>query len=154
LDISTIRIVQEKSLALRLQLESSSYFWRYFAGLSACATSTEDNKIVFEEGSSIKGGVTVSVEAQKSEDFKFRLDSTTSNLLERASGYIGLDKIKFIRESIREKALAIIEEHEKTTFTEDDWRMFFALRENPPEPTEAMKIAAEAYKALIANHAD
>ncbi len=91
----------------------------------------------------------MSVEAQKSEDFKFRLDSTTSALLERASGYIGLDKIEFISESIREKALAIIEEREKTTFTQNDWRMFFSLLEDPPEPTEAMKNAAQKYKSLI-----
>jgi|SRR5437667_2995580 len=97
----------------------------------------------------------MSAEAQKSEGFNFRLDSTTSALLERASGYIGLDKIKFISESIREKAQAIIEEREKTTFTENDWRMFFSLLENPPEPTEAMKDAAEAYKSLItSSHAD
>ena len=96
----------------------------------------------------------MSVEDQKSEDFKFRLDGTTSALLERASAYIGLDKSKFIRESIREKALAIIEEHEQTTFTENDWRMFFSLLENPPEPTEVMKNAAQKYKSLIAGHAD
>jgi len=97
----------------------------------------------------------MSVEPQKSEEFKFRLDSITSDLLERASSYIGLDKSKFIRESIREKAMAIIEEREKTTFTENDWRMFFSLLENPPEPTEAMKEAAEAYKSLIdVKHAD
>jgi len=72
------------------------------------------------------------------------------DLLERASDYIGLDKSKVIRESIREKALAIIEEHEKTTFTQNDWRKFFAMLENPPEPTEAMKNAAQKYRSLIA----
>jgi uncharacterized protein (DUF1778 family) len=91
----------------------------------------------------------MSVEAQKSEEFTLRLDSTTSDLPERASGYIGLDKSQFIRESIREKAQAIIEEREKTMFTENDWRMFFSLRDNLPEPTEAMKRAAEAYESLI-----
>ena len=96
----------------------------------------------------------MSVEPQKSEDFTFQLDNTTSALLERASAYIGVDKIEFIRESIREKALAIIEEREKTTFTQDDWRMFFSLLENPPEPTEAMKNAAQKYESLIAGHAD
>jgi uncharacterized protein (DUF1778 family) len=93
----------------------------------------------------------MSIEAQKNADFNFRLDTTTAALLERASGYVGLDKIKFIRECIREKARTIIEEREKTTFTEDDWRMFFSLLENPSEPTEAMKDAAEAYKSLIAS---
>ena len=96
----------------------------------------------------------MSVEAQKSEEFRFRLDSTTFDLLERASSYIGLDMIKFISQSIREKAMAILEEREKTTFTENDWRMFFSLLDNPPEPTETMKNAAAAYKSLIEDHAD
>lgn len=91
----------------------------------------------------------MSVEAQKSEEFKFRLDSSASNLLERASGYVGLDKSKFVRESTREKALTIIEEYEKTTLTQNDWRMLFSLLENPPEPTEAMKNAAQKYRSLI-----
>jgi len=96
----------------------------------------------------------MSVDAPKNEDFNFRLDSTTAALLERASGYIGLDKINFILESIRQKAQAIIEEYEETTFTENDWRMFFSLLENPPEPTEAMKDAIEAHKSLVvSNHA-
>ena len=96
----------------------------------------------------------MSVNTPKNEGFNVPLDSTTAALVERASGYVGLDKIKFILESIQERARAIIEAREKTTFTEDDWRMFFVLRENPPEPTEAMTDAAEAYKSLIENHAD
>jgi len=96
----------------------------------------------------------MSVDTPKNEGFNVPLDITTAALVERASGYIGLDKIAFILESIQEKARAIIEAREKTTFTENDWRMFLSLLENPPEPTEAMKDAAEAYKSLIvSNHA-
>jgi uncharacterized protein (DUF1778 family) len=95
----------------------------------------------------------MSAETRESETFKFRLDSATSALLERAREYVGLDKSKFIRESIRDKALAIIAEHETTTFTQNDWKMFFSLLENPPKPTEAMRNAAHRYKTLIANDA-
>ena len=66
----------------------------------------------------------MSAQSRKGEDFKFRLDKTTLDMLNRARDYVHLDKSKFIRESIREKAQTVISEHEKTVFTEKDWRMF------------------------------
>lgn len=95
----------------------------------------------------------MSVESRKSEDFKFRLDRLTLELLMRAKDYIGLDKSKFIRESIRQMAQAVISEHEKTIFTEQDWRMFFALINKPEAPTARMKKAAEKYKAITGDYA-
>jgi uncharacterized protein (DUF1778 family) len=67
--------------------------------------------------------------------------------------YVKLDKSKFVRHSIREKAEAIIAEHEKTLFTREDWYMFFDMIDNSPEPTERMKKAAEKYKDITAAHA-
>jgi len=80
---------------------------------------------------------------------KFRIDNVTLQLLERARGYIDLDRSKFIRQSIREKSEAIIAEHEKTRFSADDWQSFFAVLDNPPEPTERMKKAALNYQNII-----
>ncbi len=40
-------------------------------------------------------------------------------------------------------------EIEPTLFSSDDWQMFFAMQDNPPEPTERMKKAALTYKRLI-----
>ncbi len=94
----------------------------------------------------------MTIETTKNQDIlKVRIDTVTLQLLERARGYVELDKSKFIRQSIREKAEAIISEHEKTRFSADDWQLFFEMVDNPPEPTERMKKAALMYKKIIAN---
>ncbi|WP_031431424.1 DUF1778 domain-containing protein [Methylomicrobium agile] len=82
---------------------------------------------------------------------KVRMDAITLELLERARSYVDLDKSKFTRQCIREKAEAIIAEHESTHFGEEDWRVFFEMLDNPPEPTERMKKAASTYKKIIDN---
>ena len=94
----------------------------------------------------------MSIEVRKDDTLKFRMDAMTADLMERARSYVKLDKSKFVRHSIREKAEAIIAEHEKTLFTQEDWYMFFDLLDNPPEPTERMKKAAEKYKEIAASH--
>jgi uncharacterized protein (DUF1778 family) len=90
----------------------------------------------------------MTAESKKDDTLKVRMDSITLDLLERASTYVDLNKSKFIRQSIREKAAAIIAEHEKTRFTEEDWRMFFDMLDNPPEPTDRMKKAARKYREI------
>ena len=92
------------------------------------------------------------IETTKQPDIlKVRIDAVTLQLLERARTYVELDKSKFIRQSIREKAEAIIAEHEKTRFSAEDWQVFFEMVDNPPEPTERMRKAALTYKKIIAN---
>lgn len=95
----------------------------------------------------------MSLNITKDDTLKLRMDATTAELMERARGYVKLDKSKFVRHSIREKAEAIIAQHEKTTFTEEDWHVFFDMIENPPEPNERLKKAAEKYKEITASHA-
>ena len=95
----------------------------------------------------------MTVNVRKDDTLKFRMDAVTADLMERARSYVKLDKSKFVRHSIREKAEAIIAEHEKTLFTREDWYMFFDLIDNSPEPTERMKKAAEKYKDITATHA-
>ena len=90
----------------------------------------------------------MTAESKKDDTLKVRMDSITLDLLERASTYVDLNKSKFIRQSIREKAVAIIAEHEKTRFTEEDWRMFFDMLDNPPEPTDRMKKAVRKYREI------
>jgi len=86
--------------------------------------------------------------ANKDHSIKFRIDQPTESLMNRAQSYLGTDKSKFIRESIREKAKAIIAQHEKTTFSNEDWYMFFDQLDNVNEPTDRMKKAAEKYKTI------
>jgi uncharacterized protein (DUF1778 family) len=87
-------------------------------------------------------------QTQKTDVLKIRMDSATLQLLEKARHYVELDKSKFIRQSIQEKAQAIIAEHDHTQFNADDWRMFFEMLDNPLQPTERMKKAAKTYQKL------
>lgn len=95
----------------------------------------------------------MSINVTKDDTLKFRMDAVTADLMERARSYVKLDKSKFVRHSIREKAEAIIAEHEKTLFSQEDWYMFFDMLDNPSEPTERMKKAAEKYKEITASNA-
>ncbi|MCK4492678.1 MAG: DUF1778 domain-containing protein [Methylococcales bacterium] len=88
-------------------------------------------------------------EAIQNNTIKIRIDFDTQQLLEQARAYVNLDKSKFIRQSIQEKAEAIIGEHETTRFTAEDWKMFFSMVDNPPEPTDRMKKAAKLYKKIM-----
>ncbi len=85
---------------------------------------------------------------KKDDTLKVRMDGQTLSLLEQARAYVDLDKSKFVRMSVREKARAIIAEHENTRFDAWDWRMFFEMLDHPPKPTERMKKAAKKYKAI------
>lgn len=89
----------------------------------------------------------------KHDVLRIRMDNATLQLLERARQYVDLDRSKFIRQSIREKADAVIAQHEQTTcFSAEDWQRFFALIDNPPEPTERLKKAAALYKEITTKH--
>jgi uncharacterized protein (DUF1778 family) len=93
----------------------------------------------------------MTIDASKQDVLKVRMDGVTLQLLEQARQYVGLDKSKFIRQSIREKASQIISEHEQTHFTSQDWQQFFDLLDNPPEPTERMKKGLKTYTQIVAN---
>lgn len=84
----------------------------------------------------------------KDHTIKFRIDQPTEALMDRAQSYLGTNKSKFIRQCIREKARAIISQHEKTTFSNDDWYLFFDTLDNVTEPTDRMKKAAKKYKTI------
>ncbi|MBF0233627.1 MAG: DUF1778 domain-containing protein [Desulfamplus sp.] len=95
----------------------------------------------------------MSINAIKDNTLKFRMDAVTADLMERARSYVNLDKSKFVRHSIREKAEAIIAEYETTKFTQEDWYIFFDMLDNPSKPTERMKRAADKYKEITESNA-
>ena len=80
---------------------------------------------------------------EKAEAIRVRVDAATLDLMEQARAYVKLDKSKFIRESIREKATAIVADRARTHFTPNDWRSFFAMIDNPPDPTDRMRRAVD-----------
>ena len=87
-------------------------------------------------------------QAAKSDMLKVRMDAATLRLMDTARAYVKLDKSKFIRESVREKAQAVIADHQRTVFSAEDWTMFFDMLERPLEPTERMKRAAQALRDI------
>ena len=91
----------------------------------------------------------MNTETKKDNSFKFRMDEVTMSLLEKARSYINVNKSKFIRQSIREKAESIIAKHDETHFTESDWLLFFEMIDKPKAPTDRMKKAAIKYQEII-----
>ncbi|WP_210161334.1 DUF1778 domain-containing protein [Rhizobium leguminosarum] len=77
------------------------------------------------------------------------MDRPTFELMETARNYLHLDKSKFIRESIREKAEAVIAEHGRTRFTAEDWESFFAAFDEPAKPAERMVDAVRKYRDIV-----
>jgi uncharacterized protein (DUF1778 family) len=86
----------------------------------------------------------------KNEMLRLRIDSATEELMEKARLYVNLDRSKFVRHSIREKAEAILAEHEKTVFSREDWQTFFNMIDEPFESTARMRKAAETYQDIVA----
>jgi uncharacterized protein (DUF1778 family) len=86
----------------------------------------------------------------KDDTLKVRMDGETLAMMDAARAYLKLDKSKFIRESVREKAAAVIAEHERTRFTEEDWLSFFAALEQPAPPTARMRKAVEKFRGISA----
>ena len=90
--------------------------------------------------------------ATKSGTLKVRVDDPTVKIVERACGYLKVDRSKFVRQCIREKAAAVIEEHERTSFSPDDWKAFFSLMDQPQEPTPRMKRAIEKHREILSQN--
>jgi uncharacterized protein (DUF1778 family) len=86
----------------------------------------------------------------KGDTLKVRMDGETLAMLDAARAYLKLDKSKFIRESVREKAAAVIAEHERTRFTAEDWQSFFAALERPALSTARMRKAVEKFRDISA----
>jgi len=76
------------------------------------------------------------------------MDTITLDMMERARAFLKLDKSKFIRQSVRRMAEAVIAEHEKTQFSTEDWHRFFDMLDNQPEPTDRLKKAAQKYREI------
>ena len=91
-------------------------------------------------------------EIRKDDTLKVRMDRMTLNLLERARTYVAVNKSTFIRQSVQEKAAAVIAEYEKTRFTKQDWQRFFEMIDHPPKPTVRMKKAVRTYRAIMSAH--
>jgi len=90
----------------------------------------------------------MATDIERDDTLKVRMDAVTLSMMDIARGYLKLDKSKFIRQSVREKAAAVIAEHQKTRFSAEDWTSFFAVLDTPAKPTERMKRAARKFREI------
>jgi len=90
----------------------------------------------------------MAMDMRKDDTLKVRMDTVTLEMMEKARGYLKIDKSKFVRQSVRQVAEAVIAEHEHTKFSKKDWHAFFAMIDNPPAPTKRMRKAAQKYEEI------
>lgn len=83
---------------------------------------------------------------------KSRLEARVSpeikELSQRAADLEGLTLTDFVSISVREKALQVIEQHQKLQLSIEDSIAFVDALLNPPEPNEALKAAAKRHQEL------
>ncbi len=86
---------------------------------------------------------------QRMDRIDIRTEAETKRTLQRAADLKGTDLSKFMISLAFTHAKQILDEHEKTTLTDLDRKLFFAALENPKGPNEALKKAATRYKQLF-----
>lgn len=83
---------------------------------------------------------------------KSRLEARVSpeikELSQRAADLEGLTLTDFVSVSVKEKALQVIEQHQKLQLSIEDSIAFVDALLNPPEPNEALKAAAKHHQEL------
>lgn len=71
----------------------------------------------------------------------FRVSPETKDLLVRAASLRGSNLTAFVLESAQERAVALIERHDRLRLTDRDRDKFLRILDNPPAPTAALRRA-------------
>jgi len=85
----------------------------------------------------------------KSKRLSIRVDEATKDILEQAATLEGLSITSFVLRQATQGARAVISGHERLILSNRDRDTFFALLDNPPSPTDALRRAARRHKQLI-----
>jgi uncharacterized protein (DUF1778 family) len=85
---------------------------------------------------------------QRNDKLQIRIDKTTKAKIEQAASYSNKTISDFVLENIIPVAEKVIEEHTTIKLSNRDWNKLMVVLENPPEPNEAIKRAAERYRSL------
>lgn len=80
----------------------------------------------------------------------FRLDPEHKALIERAAAYRGETMTGYAVSTLVREAQRVVREHEVVTLSDRDRDRFLELLDNPPEPTDALRRAAQRHATLIA----
>ena len=83
---------------------------------------------------------------QKDERIDFRVTKEAKALIARAAEISGVNMSAFIVEAARERAIRLIEAHERLVLGDAARDLFMATLTNPPSPSEKLQQAAQKYR--------
>lgn len=86
----------------------------------------------------------------KKERIDIRLTDEAKSVIEEAALLSNLSVSQFVISSASEKATAVIEQHRRIVLCEDSWKRVMDAINNPGQPNDRMKRAAERLKKLRA----
>jgi uncharacterized protein (DUF1778 family) len=89
--------------------------------------------------------VTQASPPEKAERVHCRVTPQHKSILKKAAALTGQDLTSFITAATVERAIEVIEKHERIVLSEKDAEFFLATLENPPEPSDKLKAAAAEY---------
>lgn len=78
-----------------------------------------------------------------------RVPENVHETLAEAAALVGATLNQFVVQSALQKAREVIESERIIRLTEKDADVFFEALENPPEPNEALKAAAQRHMELL-----
>lgn len=78
-----------------------------------------------------------------------RMDGRAKRTLERAAAYEETTVSRFVLTSAIAAAERVIESREKIILPATDWDTFYDALLNPPEPNEALRVAAHRYRERV-----
>lgn len=85
---------------------------------------------------------------QKSERVAVRLTPAVKRALERGAEVSGRSLSDFVVDSAYRAAQRAIEDHERLHLSDQDRKVFLAALDNPPEPNQALRRAAQRHRRL------
>jgi uncharacterized protein (DUF1778 family) len=89
------------------------------------------------------------VPERSTERMNFRTKPHIKRAIQRAAALSGVDDSVFTINAAYQAAIETIASHERTQLQAADHEAFFAALDNPPEPTDRLRQAAERYHATI-----
>jgi uncharacterized protein (DUF1778 family) len=84
----------------------------------------------------------------RSERVDFRVSAEFKALFSRAAEISGVNMSAFIIEAARERAVRLIEQHERMLLGNADRNVLLNALANPPAPAEPLKNAAAKYRTV------
>jgi uncharacterized protein (DUF1778 family) len=98
--------------------------------------------------STVKNTIQVK-EDRATERMNFRTKPHVKQAIQRAAAISGVDETAFAMNAAYASALATIEAHERTLLQPIDHEAFFNALDNPPSPTDALRMAFDSHKSRV-----